>query len=73
MPVIWIPRAVVLAAHDEQLAEHGGPSGIRDENRLASALALPQNLAAYGAPDIAELAAAYAFGIARHYPFVDGN
>ncbi len=73
MSIIWIQRAVVLAAHDEQLAEHGGPSGIRDENMLESALARPQNLMAYGDPDIAELAAAYAFGIARNHPFVDGN
>ena len=73
MSIIWIQRAVVLAAHDEQLAEHGGPSGIRDENMLESALARPRNLMVYGAPDIAELAAAYAFGIARNHPFVDGN
>lgn len=73
MSIIWIQRAVVLAAHDEQLAEHGGPSGIRDDNMLESALARPQNLLAYGEPDIAELAAAYAFGIARNHPFVDGN
>jgi death on curing protein len=73
MPFIWIGRAVVLAAHDEQLAEHGGPSGIRDDNMLESALARAQNLAAYGEPDIADLAAAYAFGIARNHPFVDGN
>lgn len=73
MSVIWIQRAVILAAHDEQLAEHGGPSGIRDENMLESALARPQNLAAYGKPDLALLAAAYAFGIARNHPFVDGN
>lgn len=73
MSIIWIQRAVVLAAHDEQLAEHGGPSGIRDENMLESALARPQNLMAYGDPDIAELAAAYAFGITRNHPFVDGN
>ena len=71
MPVIWVHRAVILAAHDEQLAEHGGPPGIRDENILESALARPQNLVADGAADIAELAAAYAFGVARNHPFVD--
>ena len=60
MSIIWIQRAVVLAAHDEQLAEHGGPSGIRDENMLESALARPRNLLTYGAPDIAELAVAMA-------------
>ena len=53
MPVIWVHRAVILAAHDEQWAEHGGPPGIRDENILESALARPQNLVADGAADIA--------------------
>jgi death-on-curing protein len=64
---------VVLAIHDAQLAEHGGASGVRDRGLLDSALARPQHLAAYGEPDIATLAAAYAFGIARNHPFVDGN
>ena len=67
MPVIWVHRAVILAAHDEQWAEHEGPPGIRDENILESALAPPQNLVADGAADIAELAAAYAFGVARNH------
>jgi len=62
-----------LAAHVEQLAQHGGPEGIRDLGALESALARPANLAAYGDPDAAALAAAYAFGIARNHPFVDGN
>lgn len=62
-----------MAAHAEQLAEHGGGEGVRDERLLDSALARPQNLAAYGEPDAAALAAAYAFGIARNHPFVDGN
>lgn len=69
----WIQRSVVLAAHDEQLVEHGGASGVRDMGLLESALARAPNLAAYGDPDIAELAAAYGFGIARNHPFVDGN
>jgi death-on-curing protein len=56
-----------------QLAEHGGAPGVRDPGALESALARPQNLVAYGAPDYAELAAAYAFGIAKNHPFVDGN
>lgn len=70
---IWVRPDVVLAIHDEQLAEHGGAPGIRDEGLLGSALARPQNLAAYGRPDAADLAAAYAFGMARNHPFVDGN
>jgi death-on-curing protein len=70
---IWIQRSVVLAAHDEQLVEHGGASGIRDMGLLESALARAPNLAAYGDPDAAALAAAYGFGIARNHPFVDGN
>jgi death on curing protein len=70
---IWIDPSVVLAIHDEQLAEHGGATGIRDAGLLESALGRPQNLAAYGDPDHADLAAAYAYGIARNHPFVDGN
>ena len=64
---------VAMAAHAEQLAEHGGGEGVRDERLLDSAMARPQNLAAYGEPDAAALAAAYAYGIARNHPFVDGN
>lgn len=70
---IWVDVAVAIAAHGEQLAEHGGAGGIRDRNMLESAMARPLNLVAYGDPDIAELAAAYAYGIARNHPFVDGN
>ena len=70
---VWISRALVLAIHDEQLAEHGGLMGIRDEGLLDSALARPLNRAGYGEPDIAELAALYAIAIARNHPFVDGN
>lgn len=69
----WIAIDVAVAAHAEQLAEHGGGEGVRDMRLLESAMARPQNLAAYGAPDAADLAAAYAFGIARNHPFVDGN
>lgn len=68
---IWLSSQVLLAAHDEQLAEHGGASGIRDQNLFESALARPQNLAAYETPDVA--AAAYAFGLAKNHPFIDGN
>jgi death on curing protein len=70
---IWVAIEVARAAHLEQLAEHGGGEGVRDERLLESAMARPQNLCAYGEPDIVELAAAYAFGIARNHPFVDGN
>lgn len=70
---IWVRQDVVLALHDEQIAEHGGLSGIRDAALVESALARPLNLAAYGEPDAADLAAAYAFGLARNHPFADGN
>ena len=70
---IWITRSVVIAAHNEQLAEHGGAAGTRDQGLLESALARAENLAAYGDPDVAALAAAYGFGIIRNHPFVDGN
>ena len=70
---IWVTLAVAQAAHAEQLAEHGGGEGVRDAGLLESAMARPQNTAAYGDPDAADLAAAYAYGIARNHPFVDGN
>jgi death-on-curing protein len=70
---IWIRRDVVLAIHDEQVAEHGGQPGLRDAGLLDSALARPMNAAAYAEPDVPPLAAAYAFGIARNHPFLDGN
>lgn len=70
---IWVSLAVAEAAHAEQLSEHGGGDGVRDAGLLASAMARPQNLAAYGNPDVAALAAAYGYGIARNHPFVDGN
>lgn len=69
----WVAAEIAEAIHDEQLAVHGGAAGTRDQNALLSAMARPQNLAAYGEPDAAGLAAAYAFGIARNHPFVDGN
>ncbi len=72
----WISENVVLAIHEEQIDEHGGRLGIRDTGLLDSALARPRNLAAYapaGEPDPAALAAAYAFGVTRNHPFVDGN
>lgn len=70
---VWVDPAVILAVHEEQLAEHGGAAGVRDAGLLDSALARPRNLALYGQPDVCELAAAYAFGLVRNHPFVDGN
>ena len=70
---IWVTVTVAMAAHAEQLAEHGGGEGVRDARLLESAMARPQNLAAYGEPDAAALAGSYAYGIARNHPFVDGN
>lgn len=70
---LWLDPEILLAAHDEQLAEHGGASGIRDKGLFESALARPQNLALYEKPDAAALAACYAFGLAKNHPFVDGN
>lgn len=69
----WVSREALILLHDESLAEHGGSSGIRDAGLLDSALARPLNLAAYGEPDIARLAACYGFGIAQNHAFVDGN
>ena len=70
---IWIEEAVVWAVHEAQLAEHGGSAGVRDSGLLAPALARPLNLAADENTDVAALAAAYGYGIARNYPFIDGN
>jgi death-on-curing protein len=75
MEPIWVQQRVVIAAHEESLAEHGGPSGIRDLGMLESALARPKNLYAYSEPppSVQRMAAAYAFGITANHPFVDGN
>jgi death-on-curing protein len=72
---VWVLEEVVEAVHKRQLAEHGGPSSVRDVGLLASALARPRHLAAYAEQGVSltQLAAAYAFGIARNHPFVDGN
>jgi len=69
----WVTIEVVLAIHDRQLAEHGGGPGTRDRGLVESALAGPQQLAAYGNPDGAALAAAYAIGLVKNHGFVDGN
>jgi death-on-curing protein len=69
----WIDRQALLLLHGESLAVHGGAQGLRDAGLLDSALARPQNLVLYGQPDLADLAAAYAGGLAQNHPFVDGN
>ena len=69
----WVGEVTALALHDRQLAEHGGPSGIRDAGMLASALARAINKWGYGEDDPCALAAAYAFGLVRNHPFADGN
>lgn len=73
--IVWIDRALAIAIHERQLAEHGGIVGVRDETLLESALARPQQLHAYGdpPPDLAALAASLAYGVARNHPFADGN
>ena len=70
---IWLDAADVVAYHAEQIVEHGGSAGLRDQGLLESALARPRNQASYGEPSAFDLAAAYAFGIAKNHPFVDGN
>jgi death on curing protein len=72
-PWRWLAADVLLAVHEEQLAEHGGAAGIRDLGLFESALARPQNVAAYGNPDAADLAASYGVGLAKNHPFIDGN
>jgi len=73
--IVWLKKEAVLAIHDRQVAEHGGSAGVRDDGLLESALARAQQLHAYGdpAPDLADLAAALAYGLSRNHPFVDGN
>jgi death-on-curing protein len=70
---VWIDLEVVLAIHDEQLAEHGGQAGVRDRGLLESAMARPRNQFACGERALARLAASHAFGISRNHPFLDGN
>jgi death-on-curing protein len=69
----WVSEKTVLAIHDEQIAEHGGMPGVRDMALVESAIHRPQNIAADGDPDIADLAAAYAHGISSNHGFLDGN
>jgi death on curing protein len=70
---VWVHPRVLHAVHDEQLAEHGGGTGVRDAGLFESAINRPQQLAHYGTPDVSELAAAYGYGISRNHPFIDGN
>jgi len=70
---VWIHENAVLAIHERQIAEFGGSSGVRDMKLLESALYRPKHLFAYKKVDIYDLAAAYAFGLAKNHPFVDGN
>ena len=72
-PWQWVPLEVVLAIHGRQITEHGGADGILDLGLVDSALARPLNLASYGDPDAAMLAAAYAYGLASNHGFADGN
>ncbi len=69
----WIDLSVVLAIHEQQIAEHGGSLGIRDLGMIESALGRPQNLLLYNDPDIFDLAAAYGYGLAQNHGFIDGN
>jgi death-on-curing protein len=69
----WVDKRALLLLHADSLAEHGGATGLRDEGLLDSALARPLNLAAYGDPDVADLAASYGLGLAKNHAFVDGN
>lgn len=70
---VWLDEAVIHAVHEEQLAEHGGTSGLRDANLLGSALNRAKQLANYESPDVGAIAASYGYGIARNHPFTDGN
>ena len=69
----WIDLSVVLAIHEQQIAEHGGSLGIRDLGMVESPLGRPQNLLLYNDPDIFDLAAAYGYGLAQNHGFIDGN
>ncbi len=69
----WVDPSVVESFHYEQIREHGGLHGIRDQGMLESALGRPQQLYAYGSPDLCAMAAAYAFGLAKNHPYRDGN
>ncbi|WP_414552904.1 type II toxin-antitoxin system death-on-curing family toxin [Anabaena sp. CCY 0017] len=73
--IFWLDEAIVRAMHEDQLAQHGGLSGVRDNNLFLASLDRPQNLLAYGepTPTIFDLAAAYGYGLAKNHAFIDGN
>ena len=73
MTTIWLNTELVSAMHLRQLSEHGGGAGLRDAGLLESAVQRPINKSQYGEPDLSDLAASYAYGIARNHPFIDGN
>ena len=72
-PPVWVLKETLLALHEQLLAEFGGSAGIRDEGLLDSALARPENLFAYGRPNVFDLAASYGFGLVKNHAFIDGN
>ncbi len=69
----WISENIARVIHADQITQHGGSPGIRDENLLSASLARPQHLFAYGEPTLFDLAAAYGYGLAKNHPFIDGN
>ena len=70
---LWISEEIVRVIHQDQIRQHGGSLGVRDENLLAASLARPRHLFAYSEPDLFQLAAAYGYGLAKNHPFIDGN
>lgn len=70
---LWISEAIIRVIHQDQIQQHGGSLGLRDENLLSASLARPRHLFSYGQPDLFDLAAAYGYGLAKNHPFIDGN
>lgn len=71
--LVWVPLAAIIAIHDRQIARHGGAPGLRDRALLESGCARALNRSAYSDATLAQIAAAYAFGISNAHAFVDGN